>query len=191
MRSVRFGRPCRLSGCGASSFRSSLVSSLSFPRSGSPCLPVASVLPCVVLAPPRRHAVGGEVVGSSLLAPLVRYGGRGVGRCLVLAAWGGPFSCPHDVVSSRVRYRRWACCLLFAPPLLARLSFRLSRLLTTFPIVRISRAVPVCIGFRPRHFAPGNRSRPAPRVEQDGEQDGEGLYPRARFAPRECECLRR
>ena len=94
------GRPCRLSGCGVSSFRSSLVSSLSFPRSGSPCLPVASVLLCVVLAPPRRHAVGGEGIISSSLALLVRYGergagsGRGLRRVMAL-------SCPLDVVLSR------------------------------------------------------------------------------------------
>lgn len=42
------------------------------------------------------------------------------------------------------------------------------------PIARPSRAVPGCIRFRL-----GNRFRPAPRVEQNGEQDGEGLRPRA------------
>ena len=44
----------------------------------------SSSIPYIVLASPRYHAVGGEVVGSSPLAPLVRCGGgeRGaVGAC--------------------------------------------------------------------------------------------------------------
>lgn len=118
MRSVRCGRSCRLSGCGVSSFRSSLVSSLSFPRSGSPCLPVASVLPCVVLAPPRRHAVGGEGIISSSLALLVRYGERGAGSGRGLLRWAGHFrvrSMWYHHASFLIGGRRVACFVVVFP----------------------------------------------------------------------------
>lgn len=103
----RFGCPFRLSGCCVSSSRPSCRYCL---RASLPCL--SSSIPYIVLASSRRHAVGGEVVGSSPLAPLVRYGKRGAGngRCLlreagrshVRMAWyhSAPFS---PVVS---------CCLL-------------------------------------------------------------------------------
>lgn len=74
--------------------------------------PPSSGLPGIVLASSRRHAVGGWGIGSSSLAPLVRYGERGAwnGRCL--RRWMG-FSCPLDAVSSCLFSHQWAsCCLL-------------------------------------------------------------------------------
>lgn len=64
---------------------------------------------------PRCHAVGGEVIDSSPLAPFVRYGERGSGRCLCL--WRGMVSsCPHGVLSSRLVLAVGMVAALFASP---------------------------------------------------------------------------
>lgn len=117
---------------------------------------------------------------------------------------GMVFSCPHGVVSSRPVLAVGVCCLLFAPPLLARSHLMVissgyavgclknggGRLLVSFvgmwPSFRLSRLlvlIPQSFAYLVRFsyvsaFRLGNRFRPAHRVEQDGEQDGEGFCPR-------------
>lgn len=158
---------------------------------------------------PRCHAVGGEVIGSSPLAPFVRYGERGaVGACACDGGWCyrvrsmwyhlgfviavGRAACLFVVVSSRpivlVQCRiAWrgrlleknggglfaapshslGCSRHFASPGCLSSSPNRSHISCGSRMYRLSPP--------PRHFAPGNRSRPAPRVEQDGEQDGDGF----------------
>lgn len=151
------------------------------------------------------------------LSPRLAIRGAGSGRCLRCV---GSFSCPHGVLSSRVRYRRWACYLLFVvvssrPIVLVqcRIAWRGWLLEKTAgglfaapshswecgrhfaspgclphpPIVRIFRAVLVCIRFRPLAIG----LTPPLVSNKTGSKTGRNFAPVLDLPHRECECLRR
>lgn len=92
-----------------------LVAIISWPACLA-CRPRSSRVSCLLLS--RRHAVGGDDVGSSLLAPFVRYGERGAwsGRCL--RRWAGHFrvrSMWYHHASFIIGGRRAACFVVVFP----------------------------------------------------------------------------
>ena len=102
LRSVRLGRPCCLSGCcGVSSSCLSRCLSLSWRFA----LPVRRSRFSRARSRPCRHASCRGLISSShhLIALRTVLSIRRAGSVAVpvLAAWGGSFSCPHDVLSSR------------------------------------------------------------------------------------------
>lgn len=166
-------------------------------RGGSSCPSVIFV--SLVFASPRRHAVAADPIIPSFFVPFSRYGGRGsVGACgvwrrfRVRMVWYHPAPFLPEVSGCLLRRRvlivpsRSSCRIAWCGRLLEKRR-RLVRPFSSWRCVRHF-ASPGCLPNCPSFaylvrfsyisaFAPGNRTRPVPRVELAGRRTGRGFAP--------------